>query len=292
MSTTFERLPVSRSQLGRIARKFRDSKQGLLGLALMAVLFVTALVAPFVIPYDPATPDVAHRLEGPSSAHLFGTDEIGRDIFSRVLLGTRISLYVGFTSVAIALVFGATIGVVAGYYKSYVDEGLMRTMDALMSFPPILLAITIVAMLEPNLNNVILAIGLIYTPYIARVTRSAALSVSTEPYVKAAVARGEGDLYIIFREVLPNCMGPVIVQASINIGFAILAEAGLSFLGMGAQPPTPSWGLMINVARGYYTQAPWMVVYPGLAIATAVFAFNLLGDGLRDVLDPEVGIIE
>ncbi|MFC6726694.1 ABC transporter permease, partial [Halobium palmae] len=172
------------------------------------------------------------------------------------------------------------------------DEVLMRVMDAAMAFPPILLALTVMVVLGPSLNNVVLALAFVYTPYIARVGRSAALSERNEEYVESAVARGESDGYIVFSEVLPNCLAPLLVQASINVAFAMLAEASLSFLGLGAQPPKPSWGLMINSGRGFMQTAPWMIIFPGLAIAFAVIGFNMLGDGLRDVLDPKVDTVE
>ncbi len=264
----------------------------MIGFSMVSSLFAIAIVAPEIAPYGIEQSSLVDRNQFPSTTHIFGTDDLGRDIFSRVIIGTRISLYVGFTSVLAAMCAGVPIGVVAGYYQGLVDEALMRLMDAFMSFPPVLLALVIMAVLGPALNNVVLAVAIVYTPYFARVTRSAAITASNEPYVDAAIARGEGDPYIIFREVLPNCMAPILVQASINIAFAMLVEAALSFLGLGAQPPTPSWGLMINEGRGQLASSPWIVFFPGLAIAIAVIGFNLLGDGLRDVLDPKVDTVE
>lgn len=281
-----------RAKYSRLARNIRRNNKAMIGLVLIVGLFGVAAFAPAIAPYSISHTDVTERTEAPSLEHPFGTDDLGRDIFSRVIMGTRISLYVGFTSVGIAMIVGTPIGIVGGYYKGLVDEGLMRTMDAFMSFPPVLLALVIMAVLGPALSNAVLAIALVYTPYFARIARSSAISVSNEPFVEAAIARGESNPYIIFREVLPNCLAPIFVQASINIAFAMLVEASLSFLGLGAQPPTPSWGLMINGARGYMETAPWMMLFPGLGIASAVIGFNMLGDGLRDVLDPKVDTVE
>ncbi|WP_435348473.1 ABC transporter permease [Haloarchaeobius sp. HRN-SO-5] len=281
-----------RERYGRLARQFRHNTKAMVGLTIVISLILVALVAPYVVPYSVSETNLDDRSEAPSAEHPFGTDELGRDIFSRVLIGTRISLRVGFGSILGALLVGTTIGVTAGYYGGFVDELLMRVMDAAMSFPPILLALTVMVVLGPNLTNVVLALAFVYTPYIARVGRSAALSERNEAYVEAAVARGETSPHIVFREVLPNCLAPLLVQASINIAFAMLSEASLSFLGLGAQPPKPSWGLMIDSGRGVMESAPWMVLFPGLAIAVAVIGFNMLGDGLRDVLDPKVDTVE
>ncbi|WP_117366946.1 ABC transporter permease [Natrarchaeobaculum sulfurireducens] len=281
-----------KTHYSRFIRKFRNNQKAMIGVVIVVGLFVTALFAPFMVPHDPEATSVQDRELAPSLEHPMGTDELGRDILSRVMMGSQISLYVGFTSIGAAMIMGTTIGVVAGYYQGLTDESLMRAMDAMMSFPPILLALTIVAVMEPSLNNVILALALVYTPFIARVARSATLSVRNESYIEAAVARGESDTYIIFREVLPNCVGPLLVQASINISFTMLLEASLSFLGLGVQPPTPSWGLMINDGWSYMGDAPWLVFFPALAIGLAVIGFNLLGDGLRDVFDPKGEIIE
>jgi len=275
-----------------LLRQFRHNGKAMFGLVVIVALVVVAVLAPELTPYTVSETDVVHRSEGPSMAHLMGTDNLGRDIFTRVLMGTRVSLYVGFVSVAGAMVLGVPIGIVGGYYKGWVDEVLMRLMDAVMSFPPILLALVLIAVLEPGINNVVMAIAIVYTPYFARVARSEAITVSEELYVRAAVARGESDFYILFREVLPNSMTAVLVQASINVAFAILVEAALSFLGLGVQPPTPSWGLMINTTRAYMETGPWMVLFPAMAIGLTVMAFNMLGDALRDILDPHSEVIE
>ncbi|WP_142860538.1 ABC transporter permease [Salinigranum halophilum] len=281
-----------RERAARFARKFRSNTKAMVGLSLVLLLVLVAVFAPIIAPYPVAETSIEDRTEAPSLEHPFGTDDLGRDIFSRVVMGSRISLYVGFGAISGALVVGAVIGVVAGYSGGIVDEILMRVMDAAMAFPPVLLALTLLVVLGPELSNVVIALAFVYTPYIARVTRSAALAERSEAYVEAAVARGEGDSRIVFSEVLPNCMAPILVQGSLNVSFAILAEASLSFLGLGAQPPRPSWGLMINTGRGFMETAPWMLLFPALAIGIAVVGFNMLGDGLRDVLDPKVEAIE
>lgn len=281
-----------RERAARFVRKFRSNTKAMIGLGIVLALVFVAAFAPVIAPYPIDKTSIEDRSEAPSVEHPFGTDDLGRDIFSRVVMGSRISLYVGFGAIGGALLVGTVIGIVAGYYGGLVDEALMRLMDAAMSFPPILLALTVMVVIGPELNNVVLALAFVYMPYIARVARSAALSERNEAYVEAAVARGEENNYIIFSEVLPNCMAPLLVQASLNVAFAMLAEASLSFLGLGAQPPTPSWGLMINTGRGFMQTAPWMIIFPGVAIAITVIGFNMLGDGLRDVLDPKVDAIE
>ncbi|KTG26907.1 ABC transporter permease [Haloferax profundi] len=286
---------ISQSQRERIARfvrKFRSNTKAMLGFSIVVLLVLTAIFAPIIAPYPIDQTNIEDRSQAPSVEHPFGTDDLGRDIFSRVVMGSRISLYVGFGAISGALAVGAVIGVVAGYAGGLTDEILMRIMDAAMAFPPVLLALTLLVVLGPELSNVIIALAFVYTPYIARVSRSAALAERNEAYVEAAVARGESDSRIIFSEVFPNCTAPMLVQGSLNISFAILAEASLSFLGLGAQPPKPSWGLMINTGRGFMETAPWMLLFPALAIGIAVVGFNMLGDGLRDVLDPKVEAIE
>jgi peptide/nickel transport system permease protein len=289
------RFTPSASQRERIrafARQFRRNTKAMIGLSIVLTLFLVAAFAPFIAPYGMNETNIQDRTQGPSVDHPFGTDDLGRDIFSRVVLGSRISLYVGLGSISAALVVGAVTGVVAGYAGGLVDEILMRIMDAAMAFPPVLLALTLLVVLGPELRNVIIALAFVYTPYIARVSRSAALSERNEAYVESAVARGESSSRIVFSEVFPNCMAPILVQGSLNVSFAILAEASLSFLGLGAQPPRPSWGLMIDTGRGFMQTAPWMLLFPALAIGIAVVGFNMLGDGLRDVLDPKVEAIE
>ncbi len=276
-----------RERLTKLARSIRYNTKAVVGLTIIAGLVLLAIFSPMLISDQAANEmNVQDRFAAPSAEHPFGTDNFGRDMFSRTLLGVRISLYVGLSSVAISSIVGVPLGGLAGYSGGKVDDLIMRTMDVLMSFPPILVAMTITAIIGPTLNNAILALGLVYIPYFARVTRSEAISVTQEEFVEAAQALGERDSYVLFREVLPNAAAPIIVQASISISFAILAAAGLSFLGLGAQPPKPSWGLMLQQAKQYLTQAPWMAIFPGLGIAVTVLGFNLFGDGIRDVLDP------
>lgn len=278
-----------RRRLSDFLRRYRHNHKAVAGTALVAALVGAGLFGPIVFSVEAANAiEVADRFKAPSLAHPMGTDHLGRDIFERVILGARISLYIGGLAVGIATAFGVPLGAVAAYVGGAVDDAIMRSMDVLMSFPPILLALTVVAVLGPSLTNAMLAIGVTYVPYFARVTRSEVVSVVAEDFVEAAKALGERDRRVLFAEVLPNAAAPIIVQASISLAFAILAAAGLSFLGLGAQPPRPSWGLMIRQSKQYITQAPWMAVFPGLGIATTVLGFNLLGDGIRDVLDPTV----
>ncbi|WP_435064451.1 ABC transporter permease [Halobaculum sp. EA56] len=283
---------AQRERIARFARKFRGNTKAMVGLSIVVTLVLVAVFAPVIAPYPVAETNIPDRTQAPSMAHPFGTDDLGRDIFSRVVMGSRISLYVGFGAISVALLVGSVLGVVAGYAGGLTDELLMRVMDAAMAFPPVLLALTLLVVLGPELSNVIIALAFVYTPYIARVSRSAALAERNESYVEAAVARGESSSRIVFSEVFPNCTAPMLVQGSLNVSFAILAEASLSFLGLGAQPPRPSWGLMINTGRGFMETAPWMLLFPALAIGIAVVGFNMLGDGLRDVLDPKVEAIE
>jgi len=261
-------------------------------LVLLVIVFV-AMAAQWIAPYGVNKIDVADALRPPSGAHWFGTDELGRDIFSRVLVATQASMLVAVASVAFAFAVGVTIGVISGYRGGVVDAVLMRVVDVMFAFPVLLLALAIVAILAPGTTTTILAIGIVYTPIFARVARASALSVRVEPYVAVSRTMGTGDLYILGRHILPNIAGPVIVQTSLSLAFAILSEAALSFLGLGIQPPQPSWGRMLFDAQGFVHRAWWMSVFPGAAIFVTVLAFNLIGDGLRDVLDPKQrGMIE
>lgn len=254
---------------------------------VLALVVLAALLGPVLAPYDPVGGvDIDGRLTSPSPAHPFGTDELGRDVLSRVLVGARLSLLVAAASVLVALVAGVTIGLVAGFYGGAADAVAMRAMDTLFAFPAILLAIAILAVRGPGITNAIVAIAIVYTPIFARVTRAAVLRVREEVYIRAIRSLGAGDLRLLLRHVLPNALGPIIVQTSLSLAFALLTEAALSFLGLGVQPPTPSWGRMLIEARGFVTQAWWMGVFPGLAIFVTVLSCNLLGDALRDVLDP------
>lgn len=254
-------------------------------LLLLGVV-VVALLDDTIAPYDANAVAVVDRLQPPSGEHWFGTDELGRDVFSRVVLGAAVSLRVGFVAVGISLVAGTAVGLVAGYVRGWADDVLMRAMDVLFAFPAILLAIAVIAILGPGTTNAMIAIGIVYTPIFARVTRAAVLGVREEVYVRASRSVGAPDSRILLRHVLPNSAPPIIVQTSISLAFAVLTEAALSFLGLGTQPPEPSWGRMLAEGRGFLQLAWWMALFPGLAIILVVLAFNLLGDSLRDVLDP------
>ncbi|HEX6337801.1 MAG TPA: ABC transporter permease [Jiangellaceae bacterium] len=266
-----------------LARNPMAIASSLVLLGLVAV----ALLGERITPYNPLAQSIPDRLQAPSAEHPFGTDELGRDVLSRVLDGASVSLQVGFVAVGISLVAGTLIGLVAGYYGRWLDDGLMRFMDVLFAFPAILLAIVVVAVLGPGITNAMIAIGIVYTPIFARIARASSLSVREEVYVRAARSSGGGDLRIMARHVLPNIAAPLIVQTSLSLAFAILSEAALSFLGLGVQPPDPSWGRMLSEGRSFLEQAWWMALFPGLAIFVVVLAFNVLGDALRDVLDPK-----
>ena len=256
------------------------------GGSIVLLLGVLAAFGAALAPYDPLAMDFTARFAPPSWAHPFGTDDFGRDLFSRVLHGAAVSFQVAFIAVGISGVAGVTLGVLAGYLGGWVDEAIMRAMDVLFAFPAVLLAITVMAVLGRGVENAMIAIAIVYMPIFARVTRGAVISVRDREFVTAARALGTGHARIMLAHVLPNAAGPILVQTSLSLAFAILAEAALSFFGLGTQPPDPSWGRMLAEGRAFLGQAPWMGIFPGLAIMAAVLGFNLLGDGLRDVLDP------
>lgn len=280
------------SQLDLILRRFKRNKLAVFGLIVTTVYVFVGLAAPYITPYDPSAMDVVNQWAAPSPAHPFGTDQFGRDLLSRVILGTRISLTVGAISISFATVVGTTLGLVAGYHRGWVDEAIMRGVDIILSFPSILLALVVIAVLGPGLSNTIIALGIVYVPTMTRITRGSALSVREEEYVMAARAYGESAPGIMLREMLPNVFAAVMVQATVSFAFVILSEAALSFLGLGAQPPTPSWGIVISQGQESISQAPWVSVFPGLAIMVTVMGLNFLGDGLRDALDPTDDSIE
>jgi peptide/nickel transport system permease protein len=256
-------------------------------LAILAAMLAIAVVAPLVTPYDPMKMNIVGRLKPPTGAHLFGTDEFGRDVLSRILLGARLSLLVGVLVVVVATVLGTLLGLCGGWFR-HLDGVLMRLTDALMAFPDILLAIAFMAALGPSLFNVVLALGIVYTPRVARVVRAATLVVREMPYVEAARALGASTPRIVFGHILPNMISPVIVQATFIFAYAILTEAALSFIGVGVPPTTPTWGNMIAGAQQYFRQADWLMLFPGLAIVVTVLALQIVGDGLRDALDPRL----
>jgi peptide/nickel transport system permease protein len=254
---------------------------------VLLIVVVVAIFAQALAPYGINEIDVPNALQPPSSAHWFGTDDLGRDVYSRVLVATTVSMQVAVVSVAFAFVVGVTLGIVSGYFGGPIDAVLMRIVDVMFAFPVILLALAIIAILGPGLATTMLAIGVVYTPIFARVARGSALAVRVEPFVQVSKTMGTSDAVILRKHVLPNITGPIIVQTSLSLAFAILSEASLSFLGLGVQPPQPSWGRMLFDAQAFLGQAWWMSVFPGAAIFVTVLAFNLIGDGLRDILDPK-----
>ncbi|MEJ1159012.1 ABC transporter permease [Prosthecomicrobium sp. N25] len=270
----------------RALSKFVKSGPALIGGALVLFFVVVAILAPIIATHDPLKTSFMAVRKAPSVLNWLGTDELGRDIFSRVVYGARTSLMAGVVSVSIAVVLGVPFGLVAGYYGGLVDGAISRVTEALLSIPFLILAIALAAFLGPSLTNAMLAIGLSAMPIFARLTRGQVLTVKAEDYVEGARAIGLPDRWILARYILPNVLPQVLVQATLTIAAAIIAEASLSFLGLGQQPPNPSWGSMLNTAKNFVSQAPWMSITPGVAIFLAVLGFNLLGDGLRDALDP------
>jgi len=285
---------IGKKKNGQLARtravvaRLRRRAGGRIGLALLTLFLVGSIVGPWVAPEDPLAQDLSRRLERPSASHLLGTDEFGRDILSRLLHGTRISLSVGVISVIMGVVVGGSLGLLAGYYGGWLDLVGMRVVDVILAFPSILLAVIVVAVLGPSLTNAMVAVGVVGIPQYARIVRASALTVRTMPFVESERAVGAADQRILARTVLPHCMAPVLVQASLGLATAILDAAGLSFLGLGAQPPTPEWGAMLGQGRAYVIHAPWMLAAPGTAILLTVLGFNLIGDGMRDALDPRL----
>lgn len=258
------------------------------GLAVLIVLLLVGLLVSLIAPADPLTMNVLDALKPPNAEHVLGTDRFGRDVYSRILWGTRGSLLVSFSSVAVAVLIGSGLGIVAGFYQGPVDMVLSRVMDVLFGFPSLLLAITIAALLGPSAGNVVVAIAVVFVPRYFRVARAPILVEKTLEYVEAARALGAGDGRLIVRHLLPNALSPVLIQTALGLSAAILIEASLSYLGLGIQPPNPSWGTMLNEGRTFLQNAPWISIFPGVAIVLAVLAFNLVADGLRDLLDPRM----
>jgi peptide/nickel transport system permease protein len=280
--------PVALGRLGRARRAVRRYPIAYLGVAIVVLVIAVALLADVITPYDPAW-QIDERLTPPNADYVLGLDEFGRDVYSRIIYGARVSLYVGMVSVIfIALPLGTLLGVTAGYFRGWVDATLSRIVDVMFAFPSIILAITIVGILGPSLTNAMVAIGLVYAPTFARVARGSTLAVANLDYIMASRTIGARDWRIIWRHVLPNIAAPLIIQTTLGLSTAILAEAALSFLGLGTQPPMPSWGTMLGTGRRYMELAPWVAVYPGVAIMVTVLGFNLAGDGLRDALDPRL----
>ena len=270
----------------RAWRKLRRRRGALVGLAVVLAFVAMALFSPWIAPQDPIATSWSAIRQAPSAEHWFGTDEIGRDVFSRVIWGTRASLLAGVVSVTISLLLGVPIGLAAGFIGGWVDGLISRITDAFLACPFLILAIALAAFLGPSLTNAMIAIGVSATPIFVRLTRAQVINVKVEDFIEAARAVGNPPLRIALRHVLPNIAAPVVVQATLAIASAVIAEASLSFLGLGQQPPAPSWGSMLNTAKNFIDTAPWMAVWPGLSIFGLVLSFNLLGDGLRDALDP------
>ncbi|ACJ32744.1 ABC transporter permease [Anoxybacillus sp. LAT_35] len=268
--------------------RFRKNKMALVGSGIVLFFILLAVFAPLIAPYEMNDQQLSMRLQAPSKDHIFGTDDFGRDIFSRVVYGARISLWVGFFSVLGSVVIGSLLGIIAGYYGRWIDAVISRIFDIMLAFPSILLAIGIVAVLGPSLKNALIAIAVINIPNFGRLIRSRVLSIKQEEYITAAKAIGMSDARILFHHILPNSMAPIIVQGTLAIATAIIEAAALGFLGLGAQPPNPEWGKMLADSKAYLTQAPWTMIFPGLAIMLTVLGFNLMGDGLRDALDPRM----
>jgi peptide/nickel transport system permease protein len=276
----------------KMVRTLLGSRTALFGLALSILLVLAAILAPRIAPYRPDEIHPIDSLMAPSARYWLGTDDLGRDILSRIIFGARVSLMVGTIAIGIAAAAGVSLGLVAGFLGGRVDGLIMRVMDALLAFPAILLAIALMAVLGPSLENAMIAIGIISIPAFARITRANVLSLREQEFVEAARALGGGGLYLALVVILPNCLSPIIVQASLGVGNAILVEAALSFLGLGVQPPEPSWGSMLAFGRSLLGQAPWYATFSGLAIFVTVLALNFLGDGLREALDPRLRSVE
>jgi ABC-type dipeptide/oligopeptide/nickel transport system permease subunit len=278
----------SRSGLTRAGGRRRPNLRILIGADILTFFVAIAVVAPLIAPYDPLLPDQTRSLAPPSAAHPLGHDEFGRDVLSRLIFGARVSIEVSMVSIALALGVGTLAGLLAGYFGGLVDWIVMRGADVVLSVPPVLLAIGVVAILGPSLPNLILTIVVLYAPRFARVAYASARAVRALDYVLAAVALGAGSTYVLRKAVLPAIVAPLIVQGSLALGAAMLLESGLSFIGLGAQPPTPSWGSMVSAARSIMERVPLLVLSPSIALAAAILSFNILGDGVRDALDPRM----
>lgn len=269
-------------------KRFRCNRFAVAGGIVVAVLFLLSFLAPYITPYDPSSIDAYHVLMPPSSLHWMGTDELGRDVFTRVIFGARISLKVGFVAVGIYVLIGTVIGLVAGFYGGWVDSLLMRLVDIMLCFPTFFLILAVIAMLEPSIWYIMIVIGVTGWMGVARLVRAEVLSIRERDFILAARSIGASDLRIIFRHILPNAMAPVLVAATLGVAGAILTESALSFLGIGVQPPTPSWGNILTSGKDYIEFAWWLSLYPGLAILVTVLAYNLLGEGIRDAIDPRL----
>jgi peptide/nickel transport system permease protein len=278
--------PPARTFAADVWRRFRRAPGALAGAAVVALIVLAAVLAPVIAGSDPLAQNLAQGAQPPGAAHWMGTDKLGRDVFARIVHGARISMTIGFVAVGLAITAGTLIGLIAGYAGKRADTVLMGAMDVMLAFPSIILAIGITTILGPSITNLMLAVGIVYVPQYARLARSSVLAVKEHEYVEAARALGAGAPAILARHILPNILAPLLVQATLGIATAELEAAGLSYLGLGARPPAPEWGAMLNDARDYWLSAPWALIFPGLSITVLVLGFNLLGDGLRDALDP------
>jgi peptide/nickel transport system permease protein len=285
-----ERLPAdpSSSELADLWRRLQRNRAAVAGAAIVLAFIVLAVLAPVLVPFNPTQGNLNDRLQSFSSTHWLGTDELGRDLLSRILYGARISLQIQIVAVVLSLVIGVVLGALSGYLGGYVDTLIMRCMDILLAFPGIFLALGIIAALGPGLMNLMFAAGISSIPQFARIVRASILSLKEREFVEAALALGSGSNRVMFRHLLPNCMAPIIVQSTLRMATVLLTASGLSFLGLGVQPPTPEWGAMLSNARSYLIVAPHVATIPGLAIMIVVVGFNLFGDGLRDTLDPRL----
>ena len=278
--------PASRTYASDVWRGLRRSPGALIGLAIVAIVVAVAIFAPWVTHADPLAQNLQQQTLAPSWAHWMGTDKLGRDVFSRIAFGARISIRIGFVAVGIAIVAGTLMGVVGGFLGGAIDDAMMAVVDLMLAFPSIILAIGITTILGPSIDHLMIAVGIVYIPQYARLARSSTLVVRDLEYVEAARAAGARTLRLMGRHILPNIVAPLLVQATLGIATATMEAAGLSYLGLGARPPTPEWGAMLNDARDYWLSAPWALIFPGAAITLLVLGFNLFGDGLRDALDP------
>ena len=271
-----------------IWRRFRKSKTAMLGLILLAFVILIAIFADLIVPYSEAVTQSSMRLQGPSADHWFGTDNLGRDVFARVVHGSRYSLWIGVSTSVLSLIIGGLPGAAAGYYGKAIDNVIMRLTDVVMTVPPILLSLAVVAALGANLRNLLIAITISCVPSMVRMVRSVVLTVVDQDYIEAAKSYGSSDIRVILKYVIPNALGPIIVTTTMNVAAMILSAAGLSFLGMGVQPPSPEWGALLSDARQFMFSAPYLLYFPGVFIVIAALSFNLAGDGLRDALDPKL----
>ena len=276
------------NQMKEIWRRFRKSKTAMLGLILLAFVILIAIFADLIVPYSEAVTQSSMRLQGPSADPWFGTDNLGRDVFARVVHGSRYSLWIGVSTSVLSLIIGGLLGAAAGYYGKAIDNVIMRLTDVVMTVPPILLSLAVVAALGANLRNLLIAITISCVPSMVRMVRSVVLTVVDQDYIEAAKSYGSSDIRVILKYVIPNALGPIIVTTTMNVAAMILSAAGLSFLGMGVQPPSPEWGALLSDARQFMFSAPYLLYFPGVFIVIAALSFNLAGDGLRDALDPKL----